>query len=38
MYTEALHYLFDLKEQSDETHYHRNSSKQTSYDTDTMGC
>jgi glutamyl-tRNA reductase len=37
IYTEALHYLFDLKEQSDETHYHRNSSKQTGYDTDTMG-
>jgi len=37
MYTEALHYLFDLKEQADETHYHRNSSKQTGYDTDTMG-
>lgn len=37
IYTEALHYLFDLKEQADETHYHRNSSKQTGYDTDTMG-
>jgi glutamyl-tRNA reductase len=37
IYTEALHYLFDLKEQSDETHNHRNSSKQTGYDTDTMG-
>ena len=37
IYTEALHYLFDLKEQADETHYHRNSSKQTGYDTDAMG-
>ena len=37
LYAEALHYLFDLKEQSDETHNHRNSSKQTGYDTDTMG-
>ena len=37
LYTEALQYLFDLKEQSDETHNHWNSSKQTGYDTDTMG-
>ena len=37
IYTEALHYLFDLKEQADETHYHRNSSKQTGYDTDAIG-
>jgi glutamyl-tRNA reductase len=37
IYTEALHYLFDLKEQSDETHNYRNSSKQTGYDTDSMG-
>jgi glutamyl-tRNA reductase len=37
LYTEALHYLFDLKEQLDETHYHRNSSKQTGYNTDSMG-
>jgi len=37
MYTEALHYLFDLKEQLDETHNHWNSSKQTGNDTDTMG-
>jgi glutamyl-tRNA reductase len=37
MYTEALQYLFDLKEQSDETHNHWNSNKQTGYDTDTMG-
>ena len=27
IYTEALHYLFDLKEQSDETHNHWNSNK-----------
>jgi glutamyl-tRNA reductase len=37
VYTEALHYLFDLKEHSDETHHHWNSSKQTGYDTDSMG-
>ena len=37
IYTEALHYLFDLKELSDETHYNRDSSKQTGHDTDTMG-
>ena len=37
LYTEALQYLFDLKEQLDETHHHRNSSKQTGCDTDTMG-
>ena len=37
MYSEALRYLFDLKEQADETYNHWNSSKQTGYDTDTMG-
>jgi glutamyl-tRNA reductase len=37
MYAEALHYLFDLKEQSDETHNNWNSSKQARYDSDTMG-
>ena len=37
MYTEALHYLFDLKEQSDETYNNWNSSKQARYDSDPMG-
>ena len=37
IYTEALHYLFDLKEEADEMHNHWNSSKQTGYDTDTNG-
>ena len=37
MYSEALRYLFDLKEQPDETHYYWNSSKQTGDDTDTVG-
>jgi glutamyl-tRNA reductase len=37
IYTEALHYLFDLKEQTDETHLHWNTSQQTGYDTDSMG-
>jgi glutamyl-tRNA reductase len=37
IYTEALQYLFDLKEQPDETHNHWNTSKQAGYDTDTMG-
>jgi glutamyl-tRNA reductase len=37
MYSEALRYLFDLKEQADETYNHWNSSKQTGDDTDTVG-
>ncbi len=37
MYSEALRYLFDLKEQPDETHNHWNSSKQTGNETNTMG-
>ena len=37
MYSEALRYLFDLKEQPDETLNHWNSSKQTGDDTNTMG-
>jgi glutamyl-tRNA reductase len=37
MYSEALRYLFDLKEQPDETHNYWNSSKQTGDDTDTVG-
>ena len=37
IYTEALQYLFDLKEQPDETHNHWDTSKQAGYDTDTMG-
>ena len=37
IYTEALHYLFDLKEQSDKTHNNWYSSKQARYDSDTMG-
>ena len=37
MYTEALHYLFDLKEQSDETSNYWNSSKQAGNDTNSMG-
>ncbi|HXX78950.1 MAG TPA: glutamyl-tRNA reductase, partial [Ktedonobacteraceae bacterium] len=37
IYTEALHYLFDLKEHSDEKNYYRNSSEQTGHDTDAMG-
>jgi len=37
VYTEALQYLFDLKEQSDETFNHWNSSEQVGYDTDPMG-
>ncbi len=37
IYSEALQYLFDLKEQPYETHNHRNTSKQAGYDTDTMG-
>ncbi len=35
-YTEALQYLFDLKEQSDETHNNWNSSKQASNDTNSI--
>jgi len=37
IYTEALHYLFDLKEHSDEKNYNRNSGEQTGHDTDAMG-
>ncbi len=37
LYTEALHYLFDLKEQSDETHNNWHSSKQAVNDTNSMG-
>lgn len=37
MYLEALDYLFDLKEHSNETHNNWNSSKQTGYDPDAMG-
>jgi glutamyl-tRNA reductase len=37
VYTEALRYLFDLKEQPDETHNHRNASEQAGNDTDTVG-
>ncbi len=37
IYAEALRYLFDLKEQPDETHSHRNSSQQAGNDTDTLG-
>jgi glutamyl-tRNA reductase len=37
VYTEALRYLFDLKEQPDETHSHRNASQQAGNDTDTVG-
>ena len=37
IYTEALRYLFDLKEQPDETHNSWNSSKQVGDDTDTVG-
>ena len=37
IYAEALQYLFDLKELSDETHTNWNSIKQTGHDTDTMG-
>lgn len=37
IYAEALRYLFDLKEQPDETHSHRNSSQQACDETDTLG-
>ncbi len=37
IYTEALHYLFDLKEHSDEKHHYRNSLKQAGHDTDATG-
>jgi glutamyl-tRNA reductase len=37
IYADALRYLFDLKEQPDETHSHRNSSQQAGNDTDTLG-
>jgi glutamyl-tRNA reductase len=37
VYTEALRYLFDLKEQPDETHSHWNASQQAGNDTDTVG-
>ena len=37
MYTEALHYLFDLKEQSDETSNSWYSSKQAGNDTNSVG-
>jgi len=37
IYSEALRYLFDLKEQQDETHNYWNSSKQAGDDTDTVG-
>jgi glutamyl-tRNA reductase len=37
VYTEAIRYLFDLKEQPDETHNHWNASQQAGNDTDTMG-
>ena len=37
VYTEAIRYLFDLKEQPDETHNHWNTSQQTGNDTDAMG-
>lgn len=37
VYTEAIRYLFDLKEQTDETYSHWNASQQTGHDTDTMG-
>jgi glutamyl-tRNA reductase len=37
MYSEALRYLFGLKEQEDETHNHWNSNKQTGDDTNTVG-
>src|SRR5260370_14513093 len=37
VYTEAIRYLFDLKEQPDETHNHWDTSQQTGNDTDAMG-
>jgi glutamyl-tRNA reductase len=37
IYSEALHYLFDLKEHSDEKHNNWNSGQQAGYDTDGMG-
>jgi glutamyl-tRNA reductase len=37
VYIEALRYLFDLKEQPDETHYHWNASKQAGDDTNGVG-
>jgi glutamyl-tRNA reductase len=37
MYSEALRYLFDLKEQPDETHDHWNASKQAGDDTNGVG-
>jgi glutamyl-tRNA reductase len=37
IYSDALRYLFDLKEQQDETHSHWNSSEQIGDDTDTLG-
>jgi glutamyl-tRNA reductase len=37
IYSEALRYLFDLKEQQDETYNHWNSSKQIGDDTDKLG-
>jgi len=37
VYAEALRYLFDLKEQSNETYSDWNASKQAGDDTDTMG-
>jgi glutamyl-tRNA reductase len=37
IYSEALRYLFDLKEQQDEKHNHWNSSQQAGDDTDAVG-
>lgn len=37
LYAEALRYLFDLEEKTDEAHYYRDSSQQAGDDTDTMG-
>jgi glutamyl-tRNA reductase len=36
-YTEALHYLFDLKDHSYEEHHNRDSGEQVGHDTDAMG-
>jgi len=37
VYVEALRYLFDLEEKTDEAHNSRNTSQQTGNDTDTLG-
>ena len=38
IYAEALHYLFDLKAEHDETDNHRHTGQQTSDDSDALGC